>query len=186
MPPSKIWSLVFKQGTFYQEYFQKPGKADLEMVTDPYKHVLAGLYSLSASAKPEEQWRFVLQEGETLADVTTLPNKLPSWLSKQAMDYYAAEFSRSGFTGGLNWYRNLDRNWQITSFLNGAKVHQPAMFIAGETDHGIKWGKKHFDNLEQTVPNLRKKVLIPKASHLAPEEQPEQVNQLLIEFLKGL
>ena len=54
------------------------------------------------------------------------PDGLPDWLSQDELDHYIAEFTRTGFTGGINWYRNLDRNWQLTEHLAGAKVQPPA------------------------------------------------------------
>ena len=119
-------------------------------------------------------------------DHLAIPEQLPPWLSQRAIDYFARQFEQSGFTGPLNWYRNLDRNWEITSYLAGAKIQQPTVFIAGEHDPGIKWGKQAFDALEVTVPNIYKKVIVDGAGHLAPEEQPDEVNKLLIEFLKYL
>ena len=47
------------------------------------------------------------------------PDGLPAWISTHEADHYVAEFTRTGFTGGLNWYRNLDRNWEIMADLAG-------------------------------------------------------------------
>ena len=184
--PSSVWPKTVKEGTFYQEYFQEPGKVESELSTNPRKYMLGILYSLSGSAPAEEKWRFVMKDGEKIADVITIPDKLPPWLSEKAFDFYANEYTRYGFIGALNWYRAIDRSWEATSFLSGAKIHQPALFVAGDKDPGIVWGRNAFDNLEQNVPNLRKKVLLSGVGHLAPEEQPEEFNKLLIEFLKGL
>ena len=184
--PSKAWPLAFKEGIFYQQYFQEVGVVESELKTDPRKYMLGLLYSISGSAPPDEQWRFVMKDGEKMIDVITIPERLPNWLSPKAFDFYAEEYTRYGFVGALNWYRAMDRTWEITSFLSGAKIQQPALFVAGDQDPGIIYGKRAFDDLENQVPNLRKKVLLKGVGHLAPEEQPEKFNELVIEFLKGL
>ena len=62
------------------------------------------------------------------------PDGLPDWLSQEELDHYVAEFTRTGFTGGINWYRNFDRNWELTAHLAGAKVTVPSLFITGSAD----------------------------------------------------
>ncbi len=73
---------------------------------------------------------------------------LPAWLTDQDIDFFTSEFKRTGFQGGLNWYRNIDRMWELTPFLSGAKLHQPALFVAGETDGVITMYREAFDTLE--------------------------------------
>src|SRR5438445_779349 len=68
------------------------------------------------------------------ADGVPSPKSLPAWLTEADLDYFTNEFRRTGFRGGLNWYRNFDRNWQVTPELAGATVKQPALFVAGERD----------------------------------------------------
>ncbi len=184
---SEFWEKAFgsKGLIFYQEYFQAPGVVEKEYEDVAYV-MRSTLNALSASALPNEQWRFVLKPGETMQDLMVEPKKLPAWLTPQVLDYYVEQFTMAGFTGSLNWYRNLDRNWELTSFLAGAKIQQPTLFMAGEEDPGIKWGKAAYDHMEEMVPNLYKKVLITDAAHMAPEEQPETVNALLIDFLNQL
>ena len=88
--------------------------------------------------------------------------------------------------GGLNWYRNLDRNWELTPFLSGAKIRQPSLFVAGEFDPVVTIYQQAFDSLEETMPGLTKKVLVPGAGHWIQQERPNEVNDLLIEFLASL
>src|SRR6185437_14642266 len=59
------------------------------------------------------------------------PKELPAWLSQSELDHYVAEFSRTGFTGGINWYRNLDRNWEAGADLAEVKVEIPSLFVGG-------------------------------------------------------
>lgn len=80
----------------------------------------------------------------------------------------------------------MDRNWALTPFLNGAKILQPALFIAGERDPVIEFHPQEFEALETNVPNLTKKVLLPGVGHWTQQEQPDDVNHLLKEFLRNL
>ena len=62
------------------------------------------------------------------------PGSLPAWITEEDVNFYAAEFARTGFRGGLNWYRNIDRNWELLAPFAGAKVTVPALYIAGDRD----------------------------------------------------
>ena len=62
------------------------------------------------------------------------PAVLPAWLGEADVDFYAGEFARTGFRGGLNWYRNIDRNWELLAPFAGAKVTVPALYVAGDRD----------------------------------------------------
>ena len=110
---------------------------------------------------------------------------LPEWLAEKDVDYFAAEFERTGFRGGLNWYRNLDKLWQLTPFLAREKLYQPAVFITGEKDAAIFMYRSAFESLENSIPNLKDKVVLPGAGHWIQQERPEEVNKVVIEFLKN-
>jgi pimeloyl-ACP methyl ester carboxylesterase len=112
--------------------------------------------------------------------------KMPSWLTEADLNFLVGEYTRAGFTGGLNYYRNMDRNWALTPFLQGAKILQPTLFIAGDRDPVIEFTRGAYDNLAVNIPNLRKNVLLPEVGHWTQQEGPEEVNRLLIEFLQAL
>jgi pimeloyl-ACP methyl ester carboxylesterase len=63
-----------------------------------------------------------------------VPGTLPAWLSAADLDFYAGEFARTGFRGGLNWYRNIDRSWELLAPFVQAKVTVPALYMAGDRD----------------------------------------------------
>ena len=94
------------------------------------------------------------------------------------------EFERTGFRGGLNRYRNMDRDWEELPQLAGAKIQQPSLFIAGERDPVIAFTS--IDAMKENVPNLRNVVMLPGCGHWTQQERPTEVNAALIEFLKGL
>ena len=58
----------------------------------------------------------------------------PEWLSEEELQVYVEAFERTGFTGGLNWYRNIDRNWELMAPVAERRVEQPALFLTGELD----------------------------------------------------
>ncbi len=91
-------------------------------------------------------------------------------------------------SAGLNWYRNLDRNWELTAPWHGAHIRQPAIFIAGAKDAVVTGliGGRHIDEMERVLPNLRRKLLIEGAGHWIQQERPAEVNAALIEFLDAV
>jgi pimeloyl-ACP methyl ester carboxylesterase len=117
-------------------------------------------------------------------DHTQDPPTLPPWLTEADVDFFAGEFARTGFRGGLNWYRNIDRNWNLMGAWRGAKVTVPALFITGEKDVVRTFAPE--DTIRQNVPNLKDLVIVPGAGHWVQQERPAEVNAALIKFLKGL
>jgi pimeloyl-ACP methyl ester carboxylesterase len=184
--PTQAMKQMAGEKQFYQLYVQEPGKTEHELEADVRKTMLMSLYSGSGDAPPYKRWRFLFGKSETLLDTGTLLETLPAWLTEADLDFYTEEFKRTGFRGGLNWYRNIDRVWELTPFLTGAKIRQPSLFIAGEFDGVITIYRQAFDNLEETMPGLRKKVLVTGAGHWIQQERPNEVNDLLIEFLASL
>jgi pimeloyl-ACP methyl ester carboxylesterase len=184
--PTEAMKQAVGEKQFYQLYFQEPGKAEAEFEADVRKTILTVLYSASGDVPPDKRWRFLFDKSETFLDCCTVPETLPAWLTEADLEFCTEEFKRTGFRGGLNWYRNLDRNWELTPFLSGAKIRQPSLFVAGEFDPVVTIYQQAFDSLEETMPGLTKKVLVPGAGHWIQQERPNEVNDLLIEFLASL
>jgi pimeloyl-ACP methyl ester carboxylesterase len=171
---------------FYQLYFQEPGKAEAEMEADIRRTVRMFLYSASGDPPPDRRWRFLFNKSERFIDSGSVPESLPAWLSEEDLNFFSKEIERTGFRGGLNWYRNIDRNWELTRFLSGAKINQPALFVAGENDACMTMYQKAFEVLETNVPNLTKKIVLPGAGHWIQQERANEVNELLVSFLDNL
>jgi pimeloyl-ACP methyl ester carboxylesterase len=171
----------------YWFQFQEPGVAEAQFERDPRASLRRMLYSISGDA-PRETRELTLQPGKGWLANTIDPEHLPAWLTEADLDHMAAEFSRSGFRGGLNWYRNIDRNWELTAPWAGASIHQPAMFLAGSVDPIITSGSgaAAVQALPHTVPGLRRTLLIDGAGHFIQQERPQIVNEALIEFLRAL
>ncbi|MEE9515624.1 MAG: alpha/beta hydrolase, partial [Candidatus Adiutricales bacterium] len=184
--PTEAMKAMAGDNQFYIVYFQEPGKAEAELEEDVRETMIKALYSLSGDPPPEKRWNFLFARDQTFLDTVYMPDHLPAWLTDQDLDFFTEEFERTGFRGGINYYRNIDRNWELTPFLNGVKIHQPSLFIAGELDGVITMSRRAFDNLEDSMPSLKQKILIPGAGHWVQQERPAEVNDLIIEFLKGL
>jgi pimeloyl-ACP methyl ester carboxylesterase len=167
---------------FYQATLRSPG-SDEFLMRDVRSSLLRGLYSLSGEAEEQDRWSPVRDPAER---GLATPPKMPSWLSEQDLDFLEAEYRRAGFTGGLNYYRNMDRNWALTPFLEGARILQPTLFIAGDRDPVIDFLREEYESLSANIPNLRNNVLLPGVGHWTQQERPTEVNRLLIEFLKAL
>lgn len=182
-PPTQILKRMAGEQQAYILYFQELGLAEAELEANVRKSLRMMLYSGSGDAPPEKRWRFLFDKSEKFLDSLAEPKQLPLWLSEQDLDYLTQEFERTGFRGGLARYRNLDRDWQLMSFLSGAKLQQPALFIGGELDVANTLNQDIIDQLEKTMPNLRKKVLLPNTGHWVQQERPTEVNKLLIDFL---
>ena len=173
--------------TFYMQYFQTPGMAEKELERDVAASIRRINFSGSGDG-PDRVSFGVLQPGQGFLDNMVEPEKLPSWLSADDIGYYAAEFSRTGFRGGLNWYRNITRSWELLTPWRGTVIRQPSMFIAGARDDVLKFptSQPQIANFSDTLPNLRGRHILEGAGHWVQRERASVVSELLISFLKGL
>jgi pimeloyl-ACP methyl ester carboxylesterase len=172
---------------FYLQYFQKPGIAEAELQRD-IREALRRLYYTAGGDLTESGKGFARLIDGTLLGNTVDPGKLPAWLSDADLDYYTSEFSRTGFRGGLNWYRNLRRNWELAGPWRGQPIRQPSLFVAGSRDGVLRFpaAKSQLEAYPKTLPGLRGSHILEGAGHWVQQEQPAAVNKLLIDFLKGL
>ena len=164
-------------------YFQELGVADADLGRDPGDTLRRFMSALSADGG-DDKYRLLPRQGTRLADWLPEPGALPGWLTEDDLDYYTAEFTRTGFTGGLNWYRNLRRNWEITEDLSTTKVAAPALFIAGALDPVVRMSPP--SRMQEWVPDLRAVVMLPDTGHWTQQERPAEVNEALLEFLLAL
>jgi pimeloyl-ACP methyl ester carboxylesterase len=152
---------------FYIVWFQQPGVADEALGRDVRR-------TLTTS----RQWtaRWAEEEGAEL--------KRAEWLSEQELHVYIDTFERTGFTGGLNWYRNIDRNWELTAPYGDRRIEQPAMFLTGELD--LVRSFMPAEAMQGWVTDMRSETVVPGAGHWVQQQDPEAVNAALLEFLTGL
>jgi len=180
---------------FYQLYFQTPGVAEAELERDPKSTIRRMLYAASGDAQhgtggaweAESTVGMVDRKSGLLGGMAN-PRELPVWLTAADLDFYASEFTRTGFRGGLNWYRNIDRNWELLAPYSGAKVTVPALYVAGDRDLVVKFpgAELILANLANTVPQLRKQIMLSGCGHWTQQERATDVNAAIVEFLKSL
>ena len=175
------------EAMFYQLYFQEPGVAEAEFERDP-RSTLSGLLYWGSGAAPRGERRLgMVPKGGGFLGARQVP-ALPSWLTEADLDFYAAEFARTGFRGGLNWYRNIDRNWELTALFAGKTVEVPALYVAGDRDLVVSFPgmDQLLPNLTRFVPKLRQTIMLPGCGHWTQQERPAEVNAAMLDFLKSL
>jgi pimeloyl-ACP methyl ester carboxylesterase len=183
-PPTEVMRQMLPPGhMFYQLYFQEPGRAEAELERDVRESFLRLFYAASGSAPPERRWRFVFSASEPFLETLPLPDRLPGWLTEGDLQVFVDEFSRTGFRGGLNWYRNMDRDRELLGFLSEARIRQPTLFLAGSEDAVVAMYRAAYDSLEESVPNLVAKILVPGSGHWIQQEKPEETTGALLQFL---
>ncbi|MFH8499864.1 alpha/beta fold hydrolase [Streptomyces coeruleorubidus] len=182
--PSEVFARMGGEEEFYVSYFQRPGRAEAEIEPD-VRGWLAGFYAaLSAGTMPEAGPHFVARGG-TLRDRFPV-GRLPRWLSEADLDVFAGEFERTGMTGALNRYRNMDRDWQDLADFAGAPVTQPSLFIGGALDASTTWLADAIEAYPATLPGLTAFHILDGCGHFLQQERPAETNRLLTEWLAGL
>lgn len=155
--PTEKWREKFGDD-FYMLRFQEQGPADAMLAAD-VATTMRGLLAGDPAAA------------------------LPGWLSVADLDVYVREFSRTGFTGGLNWYRNYDRNWETTRELETARITVPALFVGGSADPVL--GFMRPDRATEVATGPYREVMLDGAGHWVHQERAAEVNRILLDFLKG-
>jgi len=182
MPPIQLMRAAFGDNFFYILYFQEPGVADADLARDPREtmtRMLAGV-RVTEGADLSETAGLSAPDGTGFVDRLPKIDALPDWLSQAEVDHYVEEFSRTGFTGGINWYRNFDRNWELTPQLAGAKVQVPSLFIGGTLDPVLLMTNP--EAFVEFLTDHRGNVLVDGAGHWVQQEKPDEVNAALIAF----
>ncbi len=167
---------------FYWQYFQTPGVAESEFERD----VGFSMRAIVGRGFTDPAASLFVEEGKGFLGDPAIPRALPDWISEDELSHFVETYRKSGFRGGFNWYRNIDRNWELTAPWHGAQIRQPSLFIAGSKDSVITGliGAKRVGDMERVVPNLTRKLIIEGAGHWIQQERPAEVNAALIDFLK--
>ncbi|HJQ44384.1 MAG TPA: alpha/beta hydrolase [Jatrophihabitantaceae bacterium] len=187
IPPTALYAHAAEGHFLHTHYFQQPGVADRELASDPRTFLARLFYALSGAYHYVDIWR-PDSVGKGYLDVLPEAPPLPwSWLSEDEFEHYVAEFTRTGFTGGLNWYRALDLNWQRDAEYADRPIEVPTMFVAGDIEPVLQvLGKGALDRMWNWVPDLRGVHLLEGAGHWVQQECADEVNALLVDFLRRL
>jgi pimeloyl-ACP methyl ester carboxylesterase len=184
--PSDAMRAALGDSFLYVLHFQEPGVAERELDADLRRTLGAILYGLSGDL-PRDQYRFFDPSAKGFFDVVhDLPGPLP-WLSEADLDVFVDSFRHHGtFAGGLNWYRNIDRNQELLAAFAGVPVEQPALFIGAEHDSIFGQTPEAVAATRSAVPNLREPVWVAGSGHWIQQERPAEVNDALLGFLGSL
>jgi pimeloyl-ACP methyl ester carboxylesterase len=192
VPPTSVMPRT-ADAQFYQLYFQEPGLAEAEFERDPRATLRNMLYGASGDATRGGGAEAgagigMVPRGSGFLRGPAAPATLPQWLNESDIDLYAAEFQRTGFSGALNWYRNIDRNWQLLAPFAGALVTVPSLYVAGDRDMIVTFPgmDQLLANLKRFVPGLRSTLMLPGCGHWTQQERPAEVNAAIIDFLRTL
>lgn len=185
--PSEIFARMGGDQEFYVSYFQEPGRAEAEIEPD-VRGWLAGFYAaLSADTMPAAgapDPHFV-GRGGTLRDRFPAGRR-PAWLSAEDLDVYAGEFERTGMSGALGRYRNMDRDWEDLAEFDGAPITQPSLFAGGSLDASTAWLADAIAAYPTTLPGLLSSHILDGCGHWIQQERPTEINRLLTDWLASL
>ncbi|MFN8024717.1 MAG: alpha/beta hydrolase [Acidimicrobiales bacterium] len=187
--PSVAMRAMAGDEEFYVEYFQEPGRAEAEIEADVRGWLLGFMFSGSGDAPPPDPSKgtiATIPRGAKMRDRFSFPDPLPSWLTEADLDVYTSEFEHSGLRGPLNRYRNVDRDFEDLAAFRGARIDVPSLFIGGDRDGPTIWGAPAIAAFERTLPKLRGSTILPGCGHWTQQERPDEVNALLIDFLRSL
>lgn len=185
--PSDVFTRMGGDDEFYVSYFQEPGRAEAEIEPD-VRGWLAGIYAaMSGDTMPAPDApdpHFVSRAGK-LRDRFPA-GRLPAWLGEADLDFYAGEFERTGFTGALDRYRNMDRDWADLAALDGAPITQPSLFVGGGRDASTTWLADAIEAYPVTLPGLVSSHVLDGCGHWIQQERPAEVNRILTDWLAAL
>jgi pimeloyl-ACP methyl ester carboxylesterase len=185
MPPVQMMRNVMGDNFFYILYFQEPGVADADLGADAattLRRMLGGLDG--AAADPDTAVRMFAPGDAGFVERLAEPSALPDWLTQDELDRYVAAFARTGFTGGINWYRNFDRNWELTEHLAESEVAAPSLFVGGAHDPVLMMTPPGVG--DASLADHRGNVIVDGAGHWVQQEKPSEVNAALLGFLADL
>ncbi|CAN6895142.1 unnamed protein product [Brassica oleracea] len=170
---------------YYICRFQEPGKAEGEIACADPRRVLKNIFTGRELGPP-----ILPKDNPFGANPNCEQVELPEWFSKEDLDYYVSKFEKTGFTGGLNYYRAMDLTWELTAPWTGAKIQVPVKFMTGDLDMvyttpGVK-EYIHGGGFAADVPNLQEVVVIEDAGHFVNQEKPQEVTAHINDFFTKL
>lgn len=180
-PPTEAFRRIVGDNFFYILYFQEPGLADDELSGDPARTMRLMLGGMRMPADDAAAVTMVSPGPAGFLDRLAEPQGLPDWLSEDELEHYVTEFTRTGFTGPLNWYRCFDRNWHIMAKPVASTITVPALFIGGTEDPTLSFTPA--DRAREVVEGPYRRVMIEGAGHWIQQECAEQINAELLRFL---
>lgn len=171
----------------YMLFFQEPGVAEAELESRT-RELFSKMFVTPGAPRETPTVTDPLAAAGGFVDRIGMPNEQSAWITQADIDYYVSAFEQTGFAGGLNYYRNLDRNWELTAHTAGRRIEIPTLFMAGDREFLIAGRSK--ENLETSMrplaPQIQVEILAGNIGHWLLEQRPDLVNKHLIDFLQSL
>ena len=184
--PTEVFARLGGDEQFYINYFQEPGRPELEVEPD-VRTWLTGIYaSMSGdSRRPADGGPlFTIPVGHRMSDRFAPDAPRPPWLTEADLDFLVTEFEYSGFAGAFNRYRNVDRDWADLAAYDGQPITVPSIFVGGERDG--PWLAAGVAGHSKNLPGLQASHVLPKCGHWVQQERPDEVNRVLVDWLTAL
>ncbi|KAL4570342.1 hypothetical protein LXL04_025994 [Taraxacum kok-saghyz] len=167
---------------YYIIRFQEIGEIEGEFAVWGTERVLNAFFNYR---KPSPVF---LPKGTGLGISLDDPIIVPSWMSKEDLEYYTSKFEKTGFTGGLNYYRAINLNWELIGPWTEAKVTVPVKFIVGDLDpiYNSIGVKEYIEKggFKKDVPLLEDVIILKGVGHFLHEEKPEEINKNIHQFFE--
>jgi pimeloyl-ACP methyl ester carboxylesterase len=187
-PPTPAMAAISKRlgrGELYMNQFQAPD-AHRIFEADVATGLRKGFYSYDGATPDGRRSTGFIAPGHDFLSEVPDDATLPPWMSEDHFAEYVAAFTASGFKGPIDWYRCLDLNWSLTAFLQGKRINQPSLFMVGERDPVRHYAGQHEAGLKDWLTDLRSQIVLPGAGHWLQQERPDEVNAVLLGFLRSL
>ncbi|CAN0878147.1 Epoxide hydrolase A [Linum grandiflorum] len=170
---------------YYFCRFQEVGEAEEEFAKIETGKMITKLYTMFSKPDPP-----MVPKETGFHGLPDPPNSFLPWLPKEDVDYYASKFSKTGFTGGLNYYRAFSLTGELMGPWSDCKYKVPTKFIIGDQDlcyhmPGLK-DYIHSEEFKKEVPLLEEVVIMEGVPHFEMLVKPDEITQHIIDFVKRL
>jgi pimeloyl-ACP methyl ester carboxylesterase len=183
IPMTQVFDALAGRSFLYLLYFQQAGAPEEELERDP-RHSLLTMFWAWSGESPRRAFTRIEKGAGGYLDQFPYPPQLPTWLSEDDLDVFVRAYEQTGFTGPVNYYRNFDRNWELTPQLESAVPLQPAMYVMGDRDTVRRMAP---DNVMEGLHlDLQENLILPGCGHWTQQERPAEVNEALLRFLATL
>ena len=186
-PPLDIWRETMGENFFYVNYHNEPGGvAEAEYDSDPAALIKA-LYASPDTPRHDPLIVDPKRSAGGLVGRYGVPKEIPAWITETELDYYIEEFTRTGFRGGVNYYRNFNENWKLTERIDPV-LRLPVAFVAGSDDMVIDGANEKAlrSTMQTQATDLREITLIDGVGHWVQQEAPKQTNEAIVRFVRSL
>lgn len=185
LKPSDAFRALGGDDEFYIEYFSHEGVAEAEIERDVRRWLSGFYFSISGDTPSPGDGGplWLIPHGHEISERFHFAATMPTWLTETDLDVYTAEFERTGLRGGLNRYRNVDRDWEDFQAYAGRVIEQPSLFIGGDKDGPTLLGAGAIAEFPRTLPGLHASIILEGCGHWTQQERPDEVNAALVDFL---